>query len=390
MALTPEFRLVAACSWIAPPDLEASRSAEIASLCAGQLDWKHVLYLVKLHGVQALVCETLGRLDTIAVPAATMAVLKEWRKVQVVNSMYRSAELLRLIGDFRRKNIDLMPLKGEILSQRLYGSIGMRCSSDLDILIRTDDLDAACQLLEEDGYCCSLHGTKLTSKQKNHIRDNLYHLEFYNQSKNVAVELHWRLGSLWSAKHMALAWDNIDILPYRGFEITCQNDNLQLLFLCDHGSRHRFFCLKWLSDTAKAFTALPGREWHSLLALAENLDLSAALAHTLLLVNWIYKVPLKDEVASFVYKDKHAEKLAHKVFGLLHLGSFAGVSRGRRLGGVLCSWQVLRLRSSLSLLKTLKPSLIAAADFHDYPLPDSLFWLYYPLRPFSWLRNYWR
>ena len=390
LAFSPEFRLVAACSWIAPDHLEAEKSAEVASICAGQLDWQHILYLVRVHGVQAVVFETLNRHATIVVPDAIMTVMKEWRKCLVIQSLHQSSELIRLQGTFSSKGVDVMPLKGQMLSQRLYGTLGMRTSSDLDILVRTADLDSACQLLEADGYCCSLHGTVLTSKQKAYIRNHLYHLEFYNQRNNITVELHWRLGSHWSPEHMALVWENIEKVSWLGAEVVCQNSILQLLFLCDHGARHRFFCIKWLSDVAKAFTALPDREWCNLLALAEALDLRATLAHSLLLVNWVYSVPLNQEVTAFVNGDKSVLKLSRKILRLLHLGSSAGVSHGRRLGGLFCSWQVLRLRSSLSLLRTLKPSLIAAADFHDYPLPDSFFWAYYLLRPFSWLRNYFK
>lgn len=390
LALTPEFRLVAACSWIPPSYLAAENAAAIGSICAGQLDWQHFLYLVQLHGLQALACENLSRHKTIAVPVTIMTVLKEWRKCLVLNSLHRSSELLRLLVEFRNKGIDIIPLKGEMLSQRLYGSIGIRRSSDLDILVRVEDLDAACQILEEVGYFCSLHGTLLTFKQKRYVRDNLYHLEFHNPKKHITVELHWRLGSLWSQDHMAHVWNNIEIVPWMGVDVMCHNSNLQLLFLCDHGSRHRYFCLKWLGDIAQAFTLLPDREWPQLLALAEMLDLTTTLAHSLLLINWIHSVPLNEKVTAFVNEDKYVVKLSRKIFRLLHHGSITGVSHGQRLGGLLCSWQVLRLRSSLPILRTLKPSLIAAGDFHEYPLPDYLFWLYYPIRPISWLRHYFR
>jgi len=109
--LSPEFRLVAACSWIPPSHLELEDSAEITSICAGQLDWQRVLYLVRIYGIQSLVYEVHSRHEAIAVPDAIMTVLKECRKYLVMNSLHRSSKLLRLHGKFRSKDVDIISFK---------------------------------------------------------------------------------------------------------------------------------------------------------------------------------------------------------------------------------------------------------------------------------------
>ena len=57
-SLTPEFMLLAACSWIAPSSLEQMQQERIATLCNKQVDWGEFLALVDYHGVQALAYET--------------------------------------------------------------------------------------------------------------------------------------------------------------------------------------------------------------------------------------------------------------------------------------------------------------------------------------------
>jgi len=386
--VTPEFRLLAASSWMAPEHLVAQQSARIAACFDDEIDWKLFLSLVGMHGVQPVVKSTLARYAPGSVPEWVEIKLKEWSTVITVRSLRHTHELLRLVKIFRQEGIEILPLKGELLSQQLYGALGMRSSSDLDILIRQDCLDEVCCRLESEGYRCSLHGAELTPRQKNYIRDNLYHLEFHNERKGIIVELHWQLGSLWLPEQMDLAWKSLDTLEIAGEKVHSLNSSVQLLFLCDHGSRHRFICLKWLSDIARSVALLPENCWQELLILADALDLRRTLAHALLLANRVYGVPLPDSVLSFIHSDRYAGKLSHKVYDLLQLSATANVSRGKRLGGLLCSWQVLRLRSSLPVMRTLRTTLVAAADFHDFPLPDSLFWLYYPLRPVSWLWRY--
>lgn len=386
--VSPEFRLLAASSWIAPEHLAAKQSASIAACFVEEINWEIFLSMVRMHGVQPIVRSMLARYASTFVPDSVDSRLKDWSTAIAVRSLRHAQELLRLAKTFREQGIEILPLKGELLSQQLYGSLGMRSSTDLDILIRPDCLDDVCRGLESEGYLCSLHGSALKPRQKRYIRDNLYHLEFRNDSTGITVELHWHLGSLWSPEQMDLVWKHVESHAIAGDKVSCLNDSVNLLFLCDHGSRHRFCCLKWLSDIARVVALLPEDAWPALLLLADELDLRRTLAHTLLLVERLYQIPLPASVAGFAYADRYGLKMSSKVYDLLQLGSTSDVSHGRRLGGILFSWQVLRLRSSLPLLRTLKPSLIAAEDFHDLPLPDSLFWLYYPLRPFSWLWRY--
>jgi len=386
--VTPEFRLLAATSWMAPESLAVQQSANIAACFDEKVDWEVFLSLVGMHGVQPVVRSMLARYAPGEVPDWVEIKLKEWSTVITVRSLRHIHELLRLVKIFRLHGIEILSLKGELLSQKLYGSLGMRSSCDLDILIHLDCLDEVCCRLESEGYLCSLHGAELTPRQKNYIRNNLYHLEFRNERKGITVELHWQLGALWMPEQMELAWTSLDTLEISGEKVHSLNSSAQLLFLCDHGSRHRFICLKWLSDIARSVALLPEESWHELLIMADALDLRRTLAHALLLVDRVYGVPLPASVSSFVYTDRYAGKLSLKVYDLLRLGATANVSRGKRLGGLLCSWQVLRLRSSLPVMRTLRTTLVAAADFHDFPLPDSLFWLYYPLRPVSWLWRY--
>jgi hypothetical protein len=47
-----------------------------------------------------------------------------------------------------------------------------------------------------------------------------------------------------------------------------------------------------------------------------------------------------------------------------------------------------RLRKRLLLRMSVKSCLISTDEFKDLPLPDRLFWLYFPLRPLLWFYHY--
>jgi hypothetical protein len=47
-----------------------------------------------------------------------------------------------------------------------------------------------------------------------------------------------------------------------------------------------------------------------------------------------------------------------------------------------------RLRERVPRSVSLRSCLISTDEFKECPLPDSLFWLYFPLRPFLWLYHH--
>ena len=389
--LTPEFKLLVACSWIAPPALEQDQAQKIAALSSGAIDWDAFIVLVRRHGVPSLAYTMLCQHAGERLPGKIRAILKADHIQAAGNSLFQAAELVRLIKLFDGHGIDLIPLKGVFLSHQLYGDMGMRTSCDLDILVKPEHIDLAEQILVAEGYKCSLLGKNLTKKQRAYLKTNFHHLEYGNSSKNICLEVHWRFGSLWLPDQMAAIWNKTRAIEWHGRRIFGLDDDSQLLFLCDHGARHGFFSIKWLSDIARILTSERSQGWKSLLELAESLDMKRTLASSVLLAHWLYGIPLADEFSILIIKDQKAVSISTTIYTQLCLNDAANNSMGKPQGSLKLAWQKLRLRSSLPIRMTLKPKLVAIFDFIDFPLPDKFFWLYYPLRPVSLIwRHYFR
>ncbi len=389
--LRHEFRLLAASSWIAPPEFENLQAEKIASLCSDTTDWRLFLSLARRHEVQALVYETLRRHAADKVPTSILAELREWKFRISAQSLFQADEMFNLSAKFAGPGIDLMPLKGGILSLQLYGDPGMRNSCDLDILVRQEQVDAACRLLETEGYTCGLLGNQMTVKQRAYLRTNFHHLEYSHPEKGLFLELHWRFGALWLPGQMAAIWDGAAEMEWMGRRIRCLDDDSQLLYLSDHGARHGFYSLKWVSDIARILVSGRSHGWDSLLGLAERLDLKRTLAHSALLAHWLYGIPLAEELQGLIRGERYAVEISTTVYGMLSYNGNDGASRGKPKGSLKLAWQKLRLRPSVPFRMTLKPKLIALFDFLDFPLPDRFFWLYYLLRPVTMLwRHFFR
>jgi len=384
--LTPEFRLLAACSWIAPPALEHDQAERIASLCREGIDWEEFLVLVRRHAVPALVYATLGRHAGDAVPQVVRETLRKNNSTIRHQALFQAAELVRLIKLFIGQGIELIPLKGVFLSHQLYGDAGMRSSVDLDILVKAEHVDRAEQILAEEGYYCDCHGLELTVRQKQHVRTHIHHFDFVHSKSGLHVELHWNFGP-WLPGQLTAFLSHTTRRELQGMSVDCLDDDATLLLLCDHGARQKWLKLKWLGDVARLLSSERSTGWDTLLDLAHEVDLQRTLAHSALLVHWIYCVPLPHALRSLIQNEIMSASVSERALETLLMSSEEVASAGKSAHRLRLAWQTKRLRPTLPYGLLLRSVFVPMEDFQVLRLPSALFWLYYPLRPILW---FWR
>jgi len=357
-------------------------------LCRGGIDWDGFLALVRRHAVPALAYATLGRYAGDAVPQAVLESLRARNSESRLQALFQAAELVRLIKLFDGQGIDVIPLKGVFLSHQIYSDMGMRSSADLDILVNTEHVDRAEQILAAEGYNCDCKGIELTVRQKQHVRTHIHHFDLVHSNSGLHVELHWNFGP-WLPGQLAAILSHTTRREWQGVSFNCLDDDATLLLLCDHGARQEWLKLKWLGDVACLLLSERSTGWETLLALAHKVDLQRILAHSALLVHWIYGVPLPVELRALIRREHQVKSLSEGAVLTLLMSADDIASAGKRAHRMRLAWVTKRLRPSLPFGLVLSSCLIPLEDFQLLNLPASLFWLHYPLRPFLWFwRNY--
>lgn len=149
-----------------------------------------------------------------------------------------ATQLEVLLGQFSTADIEVLPLKGPVLAETLYGGATMRWCCDLDLLVRGDDYRKAEDFLFGLGYVASPE-----------VED--YHRKFLRNG--VSVELHFDLAlrryfpfdldGIWSRSRRGY---------FRGRPMRMMSDQDLILFLCLHGLKHGFSRLIWIMDIARA------------------------------------------------------------------------------------------------------------------------------------------
>jgi len=176
----PETRWIVDC-------LRALARRERPPLPPATLDWPRVVAIAD--------AESIGPAMSLACHDGSWAEIpgearERWRRERVeaaARHLVMSAELGRVLKAFERAAIATLPLKGPVLAALLYPDPAVRPCSDLDLLIRPEDVARSDALLHDLGYrrVADAHSFEFDVA---HDRATLY-----EGSSGVRVDLHWSL-----------------------------------------------------------------------------------------------------------------------------------------------------------------------------------------------------
>jgi hypothetical protein len=194
-----------------------------------------------------------------AIPQTVREHYKDLFRDHAAAAMVMVHEHQRLMALFTSAALEVLPVKGPTLSEKLYGSPLLREFQDLDYIIPSGQLEKSCALLEEAGYAPEKYGPgssvfrAVSATQDHHTRE----IRYVRQIAEYAslVELHW------------------DVLP-RGNshdKPTEWTAEMYALYLALHGSRHLWQPLKYLCDLRDWIACQePAFDWKVYRALARR------------------------------------------------------------------------------------------------------------------------
>jgi len=126
-------------------------------------------------------------------------------------------EFILLSEAFQSADIRFIPLKGPILSYRLYGDVTYRHFRDFDILIEKSSVDNAVKMLLAQGYNPDLVLWPSDIRRQNQLMKHGNQISFSHPERKVTVELHWRLlqASPYGNERLDnLVWSNLTNLDF--------------------------------------------------------------------------------------------------------------------------------------------------------------------------------
>jgi len=346
-------------------------------------DWAFIIQAANRHGITALVSSRLSAVAADAVPTECLLELSGIFRANALRNLFLTQELLSLLREFGAHGIVAIPMKGPILAIAAYGNVALREFLDLDILIPKHHLEQAGKLLTRLGYVQSLGQCGPFSA--NHVEAQLG-CDFLRKDRRVSVELHWSFLQRWLGfeVEMEAVWQQSQYVSVGGTEVLTLPCEISLLYLCVHGTKHRWSRLCWVVDVAHWLRSHPGLKWAELLEIAKRSGSRRTLFLGLHLARQLLGSELPATVMVEMRKDTSATALAEALGSRLFAPEAQASPKRQGLGR---DWFYIqtkeRWRDRCRYLRyALRWFLLPSQKDKDWiRLPASLRWLYVFLRP---------
>jgi hypothetical protein len=260
----------------------------------------HRLLLAVLHEHEILPlffdrAQKLAAFDTL--PEAFRMELKQHATRLKMRSLHLMGELHNLLNASAELGLPVIPLKGPLLGQRLFGDPGVRFVRDLDLLLPDWALRPFHDYLLQQGYKIDPADPAARDIDWNHPASNPHehHLPpLFHDDLKISVELHWSLSPrsyfqdvptswLWKSTHEAALANGTQ---YQQLDMPAL-----LLVLAHHASRHFWSRMKWVADFATAVDQVPPDELQAACRAADEFGLRRLLFSGLQLIHELAGTP---------------------------------------------------------------------------------------------------
>lgn len=266
-----------------------------------EADWQQFIELVKKNRIACYAQQKLKPYGSLLPPAilkALEALVAEVKK----HALAQLVELSKVIDQLHATDVAFIPLKGPLLAQQLYGDIAYKSSSDLDFIVKYEDMPKVTELLGRLGYYPK--NAVLYSKPAPALQKDVL---FVKKGGGTPLEIHWRLSKLpylWPGFNYQKLKAYVQNSVFAGREIQQFRLPFLVVYLSYHAATHNFCGLRWLVDLKQvlvlARAAFHEEDWREVVKIAR-------LAKV---VPWLWmglQLVFKQEVEQYRYYFKESE-----------------------------------------------------------------------------------
>jgi hypothetical protein len=258
-------------------------------------DWEQLMERARLNGVENLIFTRVAEASILPSAPPDLARRMRQRYAQVTIATRRlECVLERLLPRFQAARAPVVVLKGMALARRLYPELALRPISDIDLLVRPEDLTRWEPALRAEGFEPEMSKSEPLSKHVLRFRE----MQF-RDARGQMIEAHVAL-CRYPAYRQAFApralWGAARPLPGAAGGALALAPDDELAFLCLHYAvQHRIGRLIWLTDVAEIARRIPDAQaWDALAEQVAIRGVAAPVAVTLAHARALLDAPVPD------------------------------------------------------------------------------------------------
>ena len=266
-----------------------SLKPELAALAKLNLEqWQSLLSQAHFQSLTPLLFQRLVRdQESLDIPKEIIQHTADEYYDSLGRNLILYNQLNQLLSELERQNIQAILLKGIYLAKFIYGDIALRSMSDVDILVRREDLIHAMAVLKNLGYTTIGYATT-NDPITEEVLHYYHHAPEQQKANLIRLDLHWQLTDCDCGLKVDVSalWEHAQTVQLS--EVAAMGLSLEdlLLHICIHAAyAHTFF-----------------QQVRSVVDLAEILGLKSSQ------INW-----------QFLLKEAHDWRIERGVFAMLYI-----------------------------------------------------------------------
>jgi len=337
------------------------------------VDWNKLVRLAVKHGVSPLLFNQLSRQKPCPVPDPAFSLLKYQYLQNLKNNITKTTHLLKILTILKSRGITMIPFKGPVIAELAYGDLGSRAFDDVDVLIKPNDLLKVYDLLKKKDWKPT---TSLSERMKKLWIRSRRDLEFV--SKNCVLDCHQQLTQ--GPAFFAIKEEK----PDEGISVTLLNRTIYtlsaeatVLSICLNGTKDQWTSLKPITDLVLFLSSYPRLNWDRLLTNAGKMGILSVLLLGIELGQKLLSYTPPALVNHLIKKtpviSQHSHQIINRIFE--KKPDYRMFYRFLFMFKLLDNWK-FRLDFLGHFLFSPTPR-----DFSIIPLPETLYPLYYLIRP---------
>ncbi|PWQ92599.1 nucleotidyltransferase domain-containing protein [Leucothrix pacifica] len=364
------------------------------AVLADEIDWPTVWTLALRHRVVPVMADRIKQLGII-VPEDISSRISNNVQKNLYKGMKQAAELVCLTKLFNENNIPFVVFKGIALLKLMGLELHQRHHGDIDILLAdVGDIKKADVLLRSLGYerLTMAKNFSLNKRQEQHFRSYEKDVIYHHPRRSIQLELHFKvclsdkllpISSREFYENRAEVQINSESIP-----VMCKADHQ--VYLLVHGAVSRWFRLKWLCDVPLATENGKAYLSSSFFIRTESLDVERITTLGICLARELLAMPIVSNLSQYGDNSKSIQWIkgvAQKNITEVTIYDMSLLEKIRFWMVFSLIYMPLLKEDRAYKLDHFKSYLTRMSDWETLPLPSSLFFLYYPLRPFLWLKR---
>ncbi|MCJ7580792.1 MAG: nucleotidyltransferase family protein [Candidatus Aminicenantes bacterium] len=216
------------------------------------IDWDKFLSKARDNRVKSFVYHNLREKEIVSqmIPSGVVEDLQTTFYLDAANNTLLFKELGEILKSLKKCRLEVIVLKGAALATFVYENLALRTMSDVDILVKAEDLLHVDEQLQKLGYS----PLDLSAEDVDFSSAYLTTLDYYNPSrKSFPIHVHWHFvnstvpnDSYTRCIVLEHIWDEAEKVVIGGEETLVMSPHHFLIHLSEHALRVRHSLGKWI------------------------------------------------------------------------------------------------------------------------------------------------